>query len=148
MTTSSVSGPTGGDTTALAWHLLVGIRKRLTAELTARGLTDLRPGQNALLHSLSAGTTRITELARQFDVTAQAISLLIDQLESGGYVTRVVDPADRRARIVRLTERGQTAAACVDETYARINVEWAERVGAERLQECRATLAELVAALD
>jgi DNA-binding MarR family transcriptional regulator len=139
--------PADVDMTSLAWQLLLGIRSRLTEELTERGFTDLRPGQNALLYNLAAGTTRITELARQFGVTAQAVSFLVDQLEKAGYVTRAVDPADRRARIVELTERGRSAADCVREVYAGITLRWENVVGADRVRECGATLAEMVAVL-
>jgi hypothetical protein len=42
----------------------------------------------------------------QAEITKQSAGFLVDQLESGGYVDRVPDPADGRARLVRVAERG------------------------------------------
>ena len=36
---------------------------------------------------------------------------MVDDLEARGYVRRVPDPADARAKLVRLTARGRRAAA-------------------------------------
>jgi len=59
---------------------------------------------------------------------------LVRELESLGYLERRVDPADARARIITLTERGRRANEFglreISETEAR----WARQVGAGR--EC------------
>lgn len=55
--------------------------------------------------------TRLTELARRARVTKQAMMLLVDELEQKGYVRRVPDDEDARAKVVRLTARGRRAAA-------------------------------------
>jgi DNA-binding MarR family transcriptional regulator len=48
-------------------------------------------------------------LARAFQVTKGAITYTLQQLEALGYVTLEPDPADARAKIVRLTKRGRKA---------------------------------------
>ena len=50
-------------------------------------------------------------MAADARITKQAMMALIDELELRGYVRRVVDPSDTRAKLVRLTTRGRTAAA-------------------------------------
>lgn len=55
--------------------------------------------------------SRVTQLAEQAQITKQTAGFLVDQLERGGYVCRVPDPADARARLVRLAPRGQAAVA-------------------------------------
>jgi DNA-binding MarR family transcriptional regulator len=48
-------------------------------------------------------------LARAFQVTKGAITYTLQQLEALGYVTLEPDPADARAKIVRMTKRGRKA---------------------------------------
>lgn len=48
-------------------------------------------------------------LARAFQVTKGAMTYTLQQLEELGYVTLEPDPADARAKIVRMTKRGRKA---------------------------------------
>jgi len=48
-------------------------------------------------------------LARAFQVTKGAMTYTLQQLEDLGYVTLSPDPADARAKIVRMTKRGRKA---------------------------------------
>ncbi|MGF0317793.1 MarR family winged helix-turn-helix transcriptional regulator [Nocardia fluminea] len=56
------------------------------------------------------GGTRLTDLAAQAQVTKQTASTLADHLVRAGYLERVADPTDGRARLLRLTPTGRTAA--------------------------------------
>ncbi|MEZ5961931.1 MAG: MarR family transcriptional regulator [Hyphomonadaceae bacterium] len=57
-------------------------------------------------------------LARAFQVTKGAMTYTLQQLEELGYITVQPDPADARAKIVRLTKRGRKAR---DEGVARVD---------------------------
>lgn len=84
----------------------------LAADLQERGFDDLRPGHAAVFLSIDRRSgSRITDLAGEARLTKQALMALVDDLESRGYVRRVPDPADARAKLVRLTARGRRAAA-------------------------------------
>src|SRR6266571_4774291 len=50
--------------------------------------------------------TRLTELAERAQVTKSSMQELVDYMEQHGYVERVADSTDRRAKLVRLTLRG------------------------------------------
>ncbi|WP_211841203.1 MarR family winged helix-turn-helix transcriptional regulator [Saccharopolyspora antimicrobica] len=50
------------------------------------------------------------ELARSSLVTSGAMTARLDRLAEAGLVVRETDPADRRAVLVRLTERGEQLA--------------------------------------
>jgi DNA-binding MarR family transcriptional regulator len=60
-----------------------------------------------------------------------------------GYVERVPDPLDGRAKIIRLTDRGAEAKAVALEIFAEIEKEWAERIGPERVEALREALEAL-----
>ena len=97
-------------------RLLLEARRVLAAELDAdlaeRGYPDLRPGHSALFLSVDRRSgSRLTDLAEQTRLTKQAMMSMVDDLEERGYVRRVPDPNDSRAKLVRLTAHGRRAAA-------------------------------------
>src|SRR6266487_1817532 len=84
----------------------------LAAALEERGYPDLRPGHaSVFLHVDRRSGTRLTDLARRARMTKQGMMLVVDDLESRGYVRRVADPEDARAKVVKLTARGRQCAA-------------------------------------
>ncbi len=87
--------------------------------------------------------TRLTELAAAAQVTKQTAGFLVDQLERAGYVERVADPTDARARLVRLAPRGWEAVALAREVEAEVRAEWEAHLGAEDYAQLEATMARL-----
>ena len=84
----------------------------LASALEERGYPDLRPGHaTVFLHVDRRSGTRLTDLARRSRMTKQGMMLVVDDLESRGYVRRVPDPEDARAKVVKLTAHGRRAAA-------------------------------------
>ena len=53
----------------------------------------------------------VSELANHLEITKQGAAQVIDDMERRGYVEREPDPEDRRARLVRLSGRGEQALA-------------------------------------
>ena len=87
--------------------------------------------------------TRLTELAAAAQVTKQTAGFLVDQLERAGYVERVPDPRDARARLVRLAPRGLEVQELAREVEAEIRAEWEAHLGAEDYAHLEATMARL-----
>jgi DNA-binding MarR family transcriptional regulator len=87
--------------------------------------------------------TRLTELAEAAQVTKQTAGFLVDQLQAEGYVERVTDPRDARARLVRIAPRGEEAVARAREMEQTIEREWEEYLGPERMADLRDALAGL-----
>jgi DNA-binding MarR family transcriptional regulator len=73
---------------------------------------------------------------------------LVAHLERHGYVERVPDPADGRARLVRATDQGRAVFAIAREVVAEIDAELDARMGADRVAQLRALLVELGVALE
>jgi DNA-binding MarR family transcriptional regulator len=87
--------------------------------------------------------SRITDLARHANVSAQAMSEVVAYLERHGYVERVPDPADGRARLVRLTDRGREIYAVAARLVGELEAAWAARVGERRMRLLKRLLADL-----
>jgi DNA-binding MarR family transcriptional regulator len=73
--------------------------------------------------------------------------LAVDELERLGYVTREPDPTDRRAKLVKMTDRAREAEAAGRQVIADLRDAWAELIGADEMAELEAGLRRLRSAL-
>lgn len=55
------------------------------------------------------------DIMGQAGISPSSLSELIDKLESDGYVERKTDPADKRATLLFLTEKGKARASEVED---------------------------------
>jgi DNA-binding MarR family transcriptional regulator len=67
----------------------------------------------------------------------------IDQLEAAGYVERVPDPTDGRAKIIRLTQRGWEGRRVADEIIRSIEQECLQELGEERMRQFEALMKDV-----
>jgi DNA-binding MarR family transcriptional regulator len=114
----------------------------LDAVITA-GFDDITIAQARMFARIGPNGTRLTDLAEQAQVTKQTAGFLVDQLERGGYVSREPDPADARARLVRITQRGVAAVAVAREAEAAVEAEWTRHLGKAATAQLRRTLSRL-----
>jgi DNA-binding MarR family transcriptional regulator len=119
------------------------LEQRAHDALVAADITDITLAQARIAARIGPHGTRVSELAEQARVTKQSVAFLIEQLEATGYVERVPDPADRRARLVRLTARADRVVTAANTEVERVLAEWAEHVGADRLRQVHDTLLDL-----
>ncbi|HEV3049618.1 MAG TPA: MarR family winged helix-turn-helix transcriptional regulator, partial [Longimicrobium sp.] len=112
--------------------------------LEGTDVADLRPAYGFVLLAARDGQPTVGDVAALMGATKQAASKLIDGMEADGYVHRVPDADDARARRLRLTPRGHSALRTVEAVYAELEAEWARVVGAERLEALRADLATVL----
>ena len=119
----------------------------LLERLVARGHPDVRSPHGDVFQFLDDDGTRVSVLAARAQVSKQAMAQLVAHLETHGYVERVADPGDRRAKLVRATDRGRDVFAVARELMAEVDARLTERLGEAKLRQLRALLAELDAAL-
>lgn len=105
---------------------------------------DLPISQARVFQRISPAGTRMADLAVAAQVGKQTLTSIVDQLESRGYVRRIPDPADARARIVTITERGQELVELSRPVVERVEAHWTRELGAKRARELRVLLADLV----
>src|SRR6516225_7054955 len=116
----------------------------LRAAFAAAGLDGIRPAQAVALVPLVAGGLHASDLADQLRVSRQAVAQGIAALERHGYVTRVPDPADARARIIELTPRGRQALRVMRSNTLDLEKRWEQVLGERRLGELRDSLQMLL----
>ncbi|OBI59684.1 MarR family winged helix-turn-helix transcriptional regulator [Mycobacterium sp. E796] len=118
---------------------------RLRAAFAAAGLDGIRPAQAVALVPLAGGGLHASDLADRLKVSRQAVAQAIAGLERHGYVTRVADPEDARARIIELTPRGRQALRVMRSNAVALEKRWEQLLGPQRLGELRDTLQTLLA---
>ena len=126
-----------------------GLLVNLHAEVAAAGYADSYPawGTN-IFHHLREGGLRLTELAERSHATKQAMRYTVNQLEAAGYVERVPDPTDGRAKIIRFTERGWRSRRVADEILASIERECVKKLGEERMRQFEVLMKEVSSVLE
>jgi DNA-binding MarR family transcriptional regulator len=129
----------------LVMRLHAALAEALHEAMPDAGFGDIRPTHCQVLRGIEPGGSRLTDLAASARMTKQSMGALVDHLEAAGYVERVQDSADARVKAIRLTSRGQQAAAAIAGIAARIEVGWAEKIGRTRLEQLRAALAAITA---
>jgi DNA-binding MarR family transcriptional regulator len=76
-------------------------------------------------------------------MTKQGMMLVVDDLEGRGYVRRVPDPQDGRAKVVRLTARGRRCAAESRRAAQSVETQTRRLLGDRRYETLRDALEEL-----
>jgi len=104
---------------------------------------DVTVAQARIAQRIAEDGSRLTDLAEQAQVTKQTASLLVAALERVGLVERVPDPADVRARLIRLTEEGRLASDRAREVVTGVQQEWEDHLGPDLYAALRTALTRL-----
>jgi DNA-binding MarR family transcriptional regulator len=113
----------------------------LSTRVAAAGYGDIRPGHGCVFGTIDPEHgSRLTDLAERAGMTKQTVGEVTSDLEQLGYLERVPDPDDGRAKIIRLTHRGLEAWLAGRRLIDDLERDWAERFGEERLATLREVL--------
>jgi DNA-binding MarR family transcriptional regulator len=119
----------------------------MMARVSARGFDGMTPAFAGLIPLLDTTGTRPTVLAQRSGVSKQAMSQLVRELETRGYVEQVSDPSDTRAKIVRLTKRGLALRGACLEARGELQALADQTLGRIKLGRLQRDLVELTAVL-
>jgi len=127
--------------------LATAMRLRMRAGLVERG-HELRPSTAQVIPNLPADGLRMTELASRLRLTLQRAGQLVAELEEVGYLERVADPSDGRAKRVVFTRRGRKLIRDIDEITRATTEQFASQIGEDRFQRLCELLEELDVAIN
>jgi DNA-binding MarR family transcriptional regulator len=116
------------------------------AQLDGTEFSEIRPTHGCVFRFVRDEGMRLTRLADLAGITKQSAGEIVDDLAERGYVERVPDPADKRAKLICLTDRGREAQATGFALFGEVERRWIERFGAERWGAMRELLEEIVIA--
>jgi DNA-binding MarR family transcriptional regulator len=102
---------------------------RIFRALQDAGFDDWTLAQCRVFQRVAPDGSRLTDLADQAQMSKQSAGVLVDQLERLGYVRRVPDPTDGRARLIVIEHRGRRAVEVAAVTLDEILSEWKAYLG-------------------
>lgn len=114
-------------------------------EIEGSEFDDIRPTHACVFRYVGESGLRLTDIAELANMTKQSVGEVVDDLAERGYVERLPDPADGRAKLICLTQKGKEAQDFGYSAFATIEGRWGERYGAERIAGLREILEEIVA---
>jgi DNA-binding MarR family transcriptional regulator len=129
-------------------RLLREFRDDLAAPRADAGYGDIREPHFQIFGNIRMGGIRLTELADRSQLSLAATSELVNDLAEMGYLTRRPDPADGRAKLIDLTERGRDLMGLAGERVADIEQRWSAVVGARNFTQMCRTMQRLLDELD
>jgi DNA-binding MarR family transcriptional regulator len=118
-------------------HHLRLFREQLLAEseqAAEQAGVQLRMAHLHVFGNIRAEGTRLTDLAAWAGMTRPSMAELVDELEAQGLVERRSDPTDGRAKLVVLTTSGWDAINTGRAIIARIEANYAERIGLRQFE--------------
>jgi DNA-binding MarR family transcriptional regulator len=111
--------------------------------LGAAGFDDLPRNGPFVLGGMANHGASAADLIEALEVSKQAASQLIDVLVVRGYLTREVNPEDRRRLTIELTERGRAAAEAVRAGVDLVDTELLAALSPDQFAGLRAGLIAL-----
>jgi DNA-binding MarR family transcriptional regulator len=131
---------------ALLTEVKMAAVRKLQSRLAELGHPNVREGYGCVFGFIDIENgSRLTELAESSGFTKQAVGEAVTDLEKHGYVERLPDPTDGRAKIIKLTDWGVDAVVKGRRVFAEIEAEWAEKLGAELLASLREAATKIAA---
>lgn len=129
-------------------RLLNEFRRDLLAPVAGTEYDDVREAHLQIFGNIRMGGVRLTELAARAQLSLAATSELVNDLVTRGYLRRDPDPADGRAKLIQLTDRGIALMAAAGHQVMDIERRWGELVGEARFAHMTATMQDLLDELD
>ncbi|MFK7898214.1 MAG: MarR family transcriptional regulator [Myxococcota bacterium] len=135
----------------LARHLIGlarDLQNRVMTHLTVeRGYGDLRLSLGPMLSLIRLAPRSASALASALAITPQACSQMVKYAAGAGYVQQTTSEGDRRAKVIRLTDRGEQLVIDASEIILSVDAEYRSQAGPRAYQRFTTCLAELFAAL-
>lgn len=120
------------------------VADRLGAAVEDASIDDMRTPYGFVIRALADQDRTLTEVAELLSVTKQAAIKVIDEMEARGFLTRQADPADRRAKVLSLTDKGRRVRAAALAASHAIERELVRDVGRSDVDAARRALLGLL----
>ena len=106
---------------ALLTEVKMAAVRKLQSRLAELGHPNVREGYGCVFGFIDIEKgSRLTDLAEASGFTKQAVGEAVTELEKHGYVERLPDPTDGRAKIIKLTDWGMDAVVKGRRVFAEI----------------------------
>lgn len=119
------------------------LRYNMEMQLKDKGYEDITPSHGWIFYNTGENGSRITELAAKAKITKQSMSVLVAQLEKGGYVKKLPDATDKRAWMLVLTAKGKKIKSLGQQINFEFEEQWKKKLGVRDYDQLRQLLMRL-----
>lgn len=123
------------------------IANRLMLLTMSRGHPGLKRSFSPVLTSIGPAGGRIQQMANAQDVSKQAISATVSELEQLDYIVRRPDPQDARQVVLMFTDRGKALIADSIAAVEELEAEFCEHLGSESLAQVKDVMTRIYRSL-
>ena len=116
------------------------VRDQMYAGVVAAGYEDLNAAHVGLWRYPGLDGLRPSELADHVGITKQSVNDLLGHLERQGYLDRIPDAGDGRARVIRLTSKGRRLEQTIYAQARAAQTRIAEILGPRRFEQLHSSL--------
>jgi DNA-binding MarR family transcriptional regulator len=116
------------------------VRHQLYAGVVAAGFDDLNAAHVGLWRFPGLEGVRPSQLADRVGITKQSVNDLLVHLEGHGYLLRLPDSADGRARVIRLTSKGRRLEQTIYAQAGAAQLRIAKILGPRRFTQLQTSL--------
>ena len=116
------------------------VRDQMYAGVVAAGYDDLNAAHVGLWRYPGLDGLRPSQLADHLGITKQSVNDLLGHLELHGYLGRMPDSADGRARVIRLTPKGRQLEETIYAEARAAQLRIAEVLGPRRFAQLHSSL--------
>ena len=120
----------------------IAILRRRTGE------SRLRATHTVLFPHIDLEGTRLTELAARVGISKQAVGQLVEEMVGMGFLERVPDPRDGRAKLVRFSEEWRLGLFAGLAFLGELETRLTERLGPSRMKAFHESLTLLLDMLE
>jgi DNA-binding MarR family transcriptional regulator len=140
---------------AIPYDNIRGLLQDLTAELDNRTIAhrrgtryeNVRQSDVRVFIIASRQPRTVSSIAREMDVTRQAVHSSVQRLKTLQVVELIAQPGNDRDKLVAVTEKGWQAQQVANESIRHLEAEIAEILGVKGLEQLRKQLLALVTTL-
>lgn len=116
----------------------------LRAAVAAAGFADVPSSFGYVARNIARTPLTLTELAARLGITSPGALKIVQEMEATGYLERIADPTDARAKRHRLTKRGRAALAAARAFHRDFESNLAKQIGDKKVKAFREALVDLV----
>jgi DNA-binding MarR family transcriptional regulator len=116
------------------------VRDEMYAGVVAAGFDDLNAAHVGLWRYPGLEGVRPSQLADRAGITKQSVNDLLRYLEAHGYLRRLPDSVDGRARVIRLTPKGRRLQQAIYAEAGTAQLRIADILGPRRFAQLHSSL--------
>ena len=116
----------------------------LRSAVGAAGFPDVPKSFGYVARNIAKTPLTLTELAARLGITSPGALKIVQEMEATGYLERIADPNDARAKRHQLKKRGYAALAAARAFHQQFEADLANHIGNKKVTALREALVDLV----